>query len=110
MGAVNQGLSEYNPSAAFHAAREFFWSSLCDWYLELIKPRLTNVEHPSGPVARQVLAFCVDQVLRLLHPFVPFITEHLWQLLSEQVPERGLGELAPAPASSLLIQAPWPTL
>ncbi len=107
--AVDQALRDYNPSAAITAAREFFWGSLCDWYLELIKPRLLQEEGESPRVARQVLAYCLDQMLRLLHPFVPFITEHLWQLLGEQVPRRGLGELAPAAASEQLIEAAWPT-
>jgi valyl-tRNA synthetase len=105
--ALHAGLSDYNPSAALGAAREFFWSALCDWYLELIKPRLQEGDD-SAPVARQVLALCLDQVLRLLHPFVPFITEHLWQRLGAQVPERGLGPLAPAAGAPLLINAPWP--
>jgi valyl-tRNA synthetase len=105
---VNRALSEYNPSAALGAAREFFWSSLCDWYLELVKPRLQDPADPTGPVARQVLAYCLDQVLRLLHPFVPFITEHLHGRLGERVPVRTLGELASAPPSELLITAAWP--
>ncbi|MCB9556960.1 MAG: valine--tRNA ligase [Deltaproteobacteria bacterium] len=105
--AVQQGLSDYNPSLAINAAREFFWSELCDWYLELIKPRLA-AGGQSGALARQVLAFCLDQVLRLFHPFVPFITEHLWQRLNAQVPVRGLGPWAQAPASDVLITAAWP--
>ena len=105
--AVNKGLEAYTPSAAISAAREFFWGSLCDWYLELIKPRLLQPERESARVARQVLAYCLDQVLRLLHPFLPFVTEHLWQLLGEQVPNRGLG-LARAAPSDQLINAAWP--
>ena len=105
--AVDKGLEQYTPAAAITAAREFFWGSLCDWYLELIKPRLLKPDSESARVARQVLAYCLDQVLRLLHPFVPFVTEHLWQLLGEQVPRRGLG-LARAPESDRLINAAWP--
>jgi valyl-tRNA synthetase len=105
---VHQGLADYNPAAALHAAREFFWSELCDWYLELIKPRVQDADDASGPIARQVLALCLDQTLRLLHPFIPFITEHLWQRLGELVPARGLGPLAEAPASEQLINATWP--
>jgi len=106
--AVNKGLADYTPAAALTAAREFFWGALCDWYLELIKPRLQNPDDPTGPVARQVLAYCLDQVLRLLHPFVPFITEHLWQKLGQHVPARGLGALAPAEVTDNIIAAPWP--
>ncbi len=104
---VQEGLEAYNPSAALGAAREFFWSELCDWYLELIKPRLAAGGR-SAAVARSVLAFGLDQVLRLLHPFVPFISEHLWQKLNEKVPARDLGRLALAERSSLLIEAAWP--
>jgi valyl-tRNA synthetase len=108
VGAVQAALEAYNPSAAVGAARELFWGAFCDWYLELIKPRLAAAEQPTAQTARAVLAYVLDQVLRLLHPFVPFITEHLWQRLNAQVPERGLGALAPLVASPLLIDAPWP--
>ncbi|MFQ5671387.1 MAG: class I tRNA ligase family protein, partial [Acidobacteriota bacterium] len=101
---VNDRLEAYNPAAALAAAREFFWGELCDWYLEMIKGRLRN--GPGGPQARQVLAVAVDQVLRLLHPFVPFITEVLWGHLNRQVPRRGIEAALEAPDQ--LIQAPWP--
>jgi len=107
IAGVHRGLQAYNPSAALGAAREFFWGDLCDWYLEVIKGRLAAGGR-SAAVARAVLAFGLDQVLRLLHPFVPFVSEHLWQRLGEQVPARGLGELADAPADPLLITATWP--
>ena len=55
---------------------------------------------------RQVLATAIDQMLRLLHPFVPYITEALWELCA-QAPVRGIEALLPA--SELLIHAPWPT-
>ncbi len=101
---VTEQLRGYNPSAAIGAAREFFWSELCDWYLELIKPRFRD--EAAAPVARSVLAFALDQVLRLFHPFVPFITEVLWKRLGIQCPVRGLE--SPAPAPDLLISSPWP--
>ena len=102
---VTDELAAYNPSAAIGAAREFFWSELCDWYLEIVKPRLKDPA--SAPVARSVLAFALDQTLRLFHPFVPFITEVLWERLNAQCPARGLTKPLPAPAP-LLISAPWP--
>ncbi len=101
---VSRSLEEYNPSAAIGVARDFFWGDLCDWYLEMVKPRLRD--EARAPVARQVLALALDQVLRLLHPFVPFITETLWQRLGEQAPVRGLDR--PLAGSELLITAPWP--
>jgi valyl-tRNA synthetase len=102
---VDGQLRAYNPSAAVGAARDFFWGELCDWYLEIIKPRLRDAS--SAPVARSVLALAFDQVLRLFHPFVPFITEVLWERLNAQCPIRGL--LAPMGPSDLLLKAPWPT-
>ncbi|MBN2444789.1 MAG: class I tRNA ligase family protein, partial [Spirochaetales bacterium] len=105
---VNKGLENYNPSYALNAIRDFFWSSFCDWYLELIKPRINSKDDASGEIAMQVLALCLDQVLRLLHPFIPYITEHLWQILKEYAPERGLGNLAPLEITDQLISAPWP--
>ncbi len=102
--AANRGLEAYNPSVAIGAVRDFFWNELCDWYLEVIKPRMND--DASGPAARQVLAASLDQVLRLLHPFVPFITEELWTKLGEQAPQRGVDrELTGA---DLLCHAQWP--
>lgn len=98
-------LEAYNPSAAISAARDFFWSELCDWYLELIKPRMKD--EAQAPVARQVLATALDQVLRLLHPFVPFVTEVIWEQLNGQAPERGITE--PLPASEGCIKAAFPS-
>ncbi len=105
---VERWLEAYNPSFALNAVRSFFWQELCDWYLELIKPRLYQELKASGRTAQQVLAFCLDQVLRLLHPFIPFITEHLWHILNRYVPKRGLGKLAPLAVNDILIKACWP--
>jgi valyl-tRNA synthetase len=101
---VTEQLYAYNPSAAIGAAREFFWSELCDWYLEFIKPRFKDEQ--SSPVARSVLSLAIDQVLRLFHPFVPFITEVHWERLHLQCPTRGLEQ--PIASSDLLISAEWP--
>ncbi len=101
---VTTNLAGYRPSAALAAARDFFWSEFCDWYLELIKRRMQDADQ--APAARQVLAVGLDQVLRLLHPFVPFITEQLWEYLNQLAPQRGIeNEL---PASGLCVQADWP--
>ena len=106
---VTSELEAYNPSNALGAAREFMWGALCDWYLELIKPRLTGDDRASGDVARRVLAYTLDQTLRLLHPFIPFITEHLYQKLQEQVPVRGIEGLTRREDAALVTVAPWPT-
>jgi len=105
---VHGHLAGYNPSAAIGAARDFFWNELCDWYLEMIKPRCRDGAAPeSRAVAEQVLAAVLDQTLRLLHPFVPFLTETLWSKLRELAPVRGIE--APFADSELLVQAAWPT-
>jgi valyl-tRNA synthetase len=104
IGGVTEALQAYNPSAALGAAREYFWGELCDWYLEIIKSRFKDEE--SAPVARSVLALALDHVLRLFHPFVPFITEVLWERLNAQCPVRGLE--MPIASPELLISAAWP--
>ncbi len=101
---VQRHLEAYTPSAALAAAREFFWSTFCDWYVELIKPRLRS-ETERG-TAQQVLATVLDTTLRLLHPVVPFITEELWQALDELAPRRGIDTALPE--SPLLVNAAWP--
>ncbi|MBL4846833.1 MAG: valine--tRNA ligase [Planctomycetes bacterium] len=101
---VGGHLEAYNPSAAIGTARDFCWNELCDWYLELIKPRMKD--ETQAPVARQVLATVLDQVLRLLHPFVPFVTEVIWEQLNGLAPERGIE--AALPASEGCIKAAFP--
>ena len=101
---VNKTLEDYSPSAAINTCRSFFWGELCDWYLEMIKGNLAD--EGKAPATRQVLATVLDQVLSLLHPFVPFITETLWQSLNELAPERGIA--APLPRSEILVKGVWP--
>jgi len=105
VAAVTHHLEDYNPSAAVGIARDFFWSDFCDWYLEMIKPRFR--ENRSADKAGAVLAYCLDQVLRLLHPFVPFITEAIWEQLTRLRPVRGIDASIPCPG--LLTVAAWPT-
>ncbi len=102
--AVHEQLEAYNPSAAVLAVRDFFWYELCDWYLELIKPRMQGAE--GATMSRQILAATLDQVLRLLHPFMPFISEELWARLGEAVVERGVDRRFAS--SDLLALASWP--
>ncbi|MFY9343116.1 MAG: valine--tRNA ligase [Planctomycetota bacterium] len=107
IGEVQEHLQAYVPSAALAAARDFFWNELCDWYLEMIKPRCREGASPAARAcAEQVLAAVLDQTLRLLHPFVPFLTETLWSKLGELAPVRGI--TAPFPASDQLVHAKWP--
>jgi len=108
IGGVHGALENYNPSAAIGTARDFFWNELCDWHLEMIKPRFKDGADPASmATGKQVLAAVLDQTLRLLHPFVPFLTETLWQQLRQLAPERGIA--AAFADSELLVTAKWPT-
>jgi valyl-tRNA synthetase len=101
---MNEALANYRFHEAAFNIYHFFWHEFCDWYLEFIKPRFKEEE--SAPVARSVLALALDQVLRLFHPFVPFITEVLWERLNAQCPVRGLE--MPIVSPDFLISAAWP--
>ena len=80
--AINKSLTDFRFNDATRAIYEFVWGSFCDWYVELIKMRLYN-ESQEGDrqVACSVAVQVLDQILRLLHPFMPFITEEIWQSL-----------------------------
>jgi len=103
-------LATYQFAASVKELRDFFWDSLCDWYLELTKPRFFAVEQTDGGIAKQVLAFCLDQTLRLWHPTIPFITERLWRELNGIVPKRGLPPSVSLKTDVLLVVAEFPPL
>ena len=73
--SCTRGIEEYDMQAAMKALQEFFWDEFADWYIEVSKPRLTDPQKRSTP--QWVLMRCFDVFLRLLHPFLPFITEEL---------------------------------
>ena len=89
---------QFNEAAG--AAYRFVWNVYCDWYLELAKPVLTGPDGAAKDETRAMAAWVRDEILKLLHPFMPFITEELWRVTAEQGPKRdgaaGAGE--------------WPTL
>lgn len=80
---INQSLKDYRFDLAANAAYRFLWHEFCDWYIEWIKPHL-NEESPHADAKKGLLLKRVGEVLQLLHPFIPFVTEYLWQ----QIPER----------------------
>ena len=63
---------------------EFIWDSYCDWYIELTKPRLNGGDEESKLAAQKVLLYVLTEILKLLHPFMPFITEEIWQALPHE--------------------------
>ena len=98
-------LEKFQFNEAVRATYEFAWREFCDWYLEIIKPRLTESSTPS-PV-RNVLAHVLDTTLRLLHPFMPHLSEEAWQLLRALIAERDLGWPGAAFPETIML-APWP--
>ncbi|MBN19502.1 MAG: valine--tRNA ligase [Chloroflexi bacterium] len=79
---VDRFFSSYQFSEAQKSIYDFFWTEFCDWYLEMIKIRLRN---PGEKDAVLSLVYILHGVLRLLHPFMPFITEKIWQLLMKSI-------------------------
>jgi valyl-tRNA synthetase len=103
---VTGALDEFKFSEPLSALYKFFWNDFCDWYLEWVKPRMQDDRQK--PIAQNVLAFVLDQTLRLLHPFVPFITEGIFQKLNKMAPIRGLAGIGEAENSESLVIAKWP--
>ncbi len=115
IGDVDRRMARYQISEVANILYSFFWSDFCDWYLELSKPRLFGrneagemVQRSDGSAdaARQVLAWVLDQSLRLMHPIMPFITEALWARLNAAAPRRGITQLVTGEPA--LIKAAWP--
>ncbi len=81
---VTEELNAYRFDRAAGALYQFIWHEYCDWYLELIKPELQDPASPLAPGIRQTLVESFETMLRLLHPFMPFITEEVWQSLPHE--------------------------
>ena len=108
---VNRALESFELGDAQQRLHEFIWNDYCDWYIEMAKIRLRNGSEPS-PLP--TLTHALERILRLLHPFMPFITEEVWQTLTVLLPlppgeGRGEGEtpesimISPYPASNGLL-------
>ncbi|MFQ5424874.1 MAG: valine--tRNA ligase [Phycisphaerae bacterium] len=111
LARVNRAVDSYRFSDAINAAYHFMWDDYCSWYIEMTKLRLAPPasgqprSEERGPV-QQVLVVVLDQLLRVLHPFVPFVTETLWAELNKLAPRRGLRNTARSEPT--LIEAAWP--
>jgi valyl-tRNA synthetase len=101
--AVTQAIEAYKFNEAAGALYQFVWNVFCDWYVELIKPILAGADEHGKAETRATAGWVLDQILLLLHPFMPFVTEELWQktaerrtwLIESRWPSfRGLGDLA----------------
>ena len=96
---VEGALAAYRFNDAAAAAYRFVWNIFCDWCLELAKPVLQGegVEPALRAETQGAIAFLIDQIAKLLHPFMPFLTEELWAIKGEGLADRGLLALAPWP-------------
>jgi valyl-tRNA synthetase len=96
---VETALIGYKFNEAAQAAYRFVWNIFCDWHLELAKPLLQGPDGAAKNEARDTIAFVLDQICKLLHPFMPFLTEEIWTIRGQDL-KRG----------SLLVLALWPDL
>ena len=83
---VNEALLHFEIGDAQQKLYDFFWNDYCDWYIEMAKLRIRSGE---GPSPLPTLAHVLERTLRLLHPFMPFITEEIWQNLRSKLPQEG---------------------
>ncbi len=95
---VTAALEGYKFNEAATTVRAFVWNVYCDWYLELSKPVLLGADGAAKDETRAMVGWVRDEICKLLHPFMPFITEELWQVTAEGGPAR----------DSLLVLAAWP--
>ncbi|MGJ4889019.1 valine--tRNA ligase [Bradyrhizobium sp. HKCCYLRH3099] len=91
---VTEALEAYRFNDAANAIYRFVWDVYCDWYVELSKPTLLGEEGPAKDETKAMVAWARDEILKLLHPFMPFITEALWESTAKR--------------DSLLTLSPWP--
>ena len=81
---VCDNMDSYELGVAAGKIYDFIWDSYCDWYIELTKPRLNGENEESKLAAQKVLLYVLTEILKLLHPFMPFITEEIWQALPHE--------------------------
>jgi valyl-tRNA synthetase len=112
---VTEAIEEYKFNEAAGAAYRFVWNIYCDWYLELAKPVLTGADGAAKDETRAMTAFVRDEIVKLLHPFMPFITEELWWVtgVAPVEPGRMQGtkdelERAAQERSEMLALTAWP--
>jgi valyl-tRNA synthetase len=88
LAEVTAAIVAYRFNDAANAAYRFVWNIFCDWYVELSKPVLQGPDSPAKDETRATTAFVIDEIAKLLHPFMPFLTEELWAIKGEAGPPR----------------------
>ncbi len=96
---IEAAMAEYRFNEAANAIYHFLWGEFCDWYLEFTKPILAGEDAAAAKETRAATAWVLDQVLHLLHPLMPFLTEELWQQTGGQAASR----------AKLLMLSDWPS-
>ena len=81
---VCENMDSFELGVAAGKIYDFIWDSYCDWYIELTKPRLNGEDEESKLAAQKVLLYVLTEILKLVHPFMPFITEEIWQALPHE--------------------------
>ncbi|MDD7182437.1 valine--tRNA ligase [Peptostreptococcus porci] len=81
VGEVTDNMDKFELGIALQKAYEFTWSEYCDWYIEIVKPRLYGEDRDAKRAALYTLTYVLEKVLKLLHPFIPFITEEIYSYL-----------------------------
>ncbi len=106
-------IDSYGLGEAAKGLYEFMWGDFCDWYIELVKPRLRQDDSPSRLAAQQTLAYVLEGTLKLLHPFMPHVTEEIWHTLTQASADQFLAlqpypkAAAPVVQTSLDNDDPW---
>ncbi|MEX0993342.1 MAG: valine--tRNA ligase [Solirubrobacterales bacterium] len=93
---VTARTAEYDFSHAAQTLYSFFWSELCDWYLEMVKPRLYSDDQAEREAVASNLLFVLERTLALAHPFVPFVTEEIWSFLPDRDSDLAVSEFPQA--------------
>ena len=104
---ATQLLDDYDFGQAARALYDFLWGEFCDWYVEISKIDLYSEDSKKKEKALGVLLHVLEGTLRLLHPFMPFITEEIWQLLTENLPQTTNNQNENEKAKSIMLQE-WP--
>jgi valyl-tRNA synthetase len=105
---VNESLENYRFDEAASIVYQFFWGSFCDWYLEIVKLRL-DFENPANKAALTTLVQVFETALRLLSPFMPFLTEDLWHAVYDGNPPAKSIALTHFPHPSYMVRGAWDT-
>ena len=95
IGEIKENMDKYEIGLAGQRIYDFIWEDYCDWYIEMVKSRLYGEDEKSAETAKNVLVVALRETLKLLHPFMPFITEEIWQHL-------------PGESEALIVES-WPT-